>query len=163
MVDQLSPHHDSQFLAFSTEVLNQVNRKHNHSSSPFTTLADRAERKVASTGGGQPNYWHKTWFGADAYKAKLATPKYAIKLFGFVGNSFVPIPSPWQVMPRYICETTIGAIFICEKKRIINSADVYWDLSDMPMITLYIKRPQPRLFDMPEVEGGGKRHITGSK
>ena len=47
VVDQLSPHHDSQFLAFSTKVLNEVNRKHNRSSSPFTTLADRAERKVA--------------------------------------------------------------------------------------------------------------------
>ena len=55
-VDQLSPHHDSQFLAFSTEVFDQVNQKHNRSSSPFTTLADRAERKVASTGAGQPNY-----------------------------------------------------------------------------------------------------------
>ena len=67
VVDQLSPHHDSQFSAFSTEVLNQVNRKHNRSSSPFTTLADRVERKVASTGAGQPNYWPKTWFGADAW------------------------------------------------------------------------------------------------
>ena len=56
VVDQLSPHHDSQFSAFSTEVLNQVNRKHNRSSSPFTTLADRAERKVVSAGAGQPNY-----------------------------------------------------------------------------------------------------------
>ena len=55
-VDQLSPHHDSQFLAFSTGVFDQMNRKHNRSSSPFTTLADRAERKVASTGSGQPNY-----------------------------------------------------------------------------------------------------------
>ena len=69
MVDQLSLHHDSQFLAFSTEVFIQVNRKHNRSSSPFTTLADRAERKVASTGAGQPNYWPNTWFGADAYNA----------------------------------------------------------------------------------------------
>ena len=48
VVDQLSPHHDSQFSAFSTEVLDQMNRKHNRSSSPFTTLADRAERKVAT-------------------------------------------------------------------------------------------------------------------
>ena len=56
VVDQLSPHHDSQFSAFSTEVLNQVNRKHNHRSSPFTTLADIAERKVVSIGAGQPNY-----------------------------------------------------------------------------------------------------------
>ena len=55
VVDQLSPHHDSQFSAFSTEVLDQMNRKHNRSSSPFTTLADRAERKVASIGAGQPN------------------------------------------------------------------------------------------------------------
>ena len=56
VVDQLSPHHDSQFSAFSTEVLDQMNQKDNRSSSPFTTLADRAERKVASTGAGQPNH-----------------------------------------------------------------------------------------------------------
>ena len=56
VVDQLSPHHDSQFSAFSTEVLDQMNRKHNCSSSPFTTLADGAERRVASTGAGKPNY-----------------------------------------------------------------------------------------------------------
>ena len=56
VVDQLSPHHDSKFSAFSTEVLDQVNRKDNRSSSPFTTLADRAECKVASTGAGQHNY-----------------------------------------------------------------------------------------------------------
>ena len=56
VVDQLSPHHDSQFSAFSTEVFDQVNQKHNRSSSPFTTLADRTERKVVSTGAGQPNY-----------------------------------------------------------------------------------------------------------
>ena len=56
VVDQLSPHHDSQFSAFSTEVFDQLNQKHNRSSSPFTTLADRAERKVVSTGAGQPNY-----------------------------------------------------------------------------------------------------------
>ena len=55
-VDQLSPHHDSQFSAFSTELFDQVNQKHYRSSSPFTPLADRAERKVASTGAGQPNY-----------------------------------------------------------------------------------------------------------
>ena len=56
VVDQLSPHHDSQFSAFSTEVLSQVNQKHNHISSPFTTLADREERRIASTGAGQHNY-----------------------------------------------------------------------------------------------------------
>ena len=70
IADQLSPHHDSQFSAFSTEVFTRVNQKHNRSSSPFTTLADRTELKVASTGAGQPNYWPKTWFGADAYNAK---------------------------------------------------------------------------------------------
>ena len=56
VVDQLSLYHDSQFSAFSTEVFNQVNRKHNRSSSPFTTLADRAEHKVVSAGAVQPNY-----------------------------------------------------------------------------------------------------------
>ena len=56
VVDQLSPHHDKQFSAFSTKVLSQVNRKHNRSSSPFTTLADRAERRIARIGAGQPNY-----------------------------------------------------------------------------------------------------------
>ena len=56
VVDHLSPHHDIEFLAFSTEVLDQMNRKHNRSSSPFTTLGDRAERRVASTGVGQANY-----------------------------------------------------------------------------------------------------------
>ena len=60
VVDQLSPHHDSQFSAFSTEVLIRSKPGHNRSSSPFTTLADRAERRVASTGAGQPNYWPKT-------------------------------------------------------------------------------------------------------
>ena len=56
VVDQLPPHHDSQFSAFSTEVLIRFRPGHNHSSSPFTTLADRPERRVASTGVGQPNY-----------------------------------------------------------------------------------------------------------
>ena len=81
VVDQLSPHHDSQFSAFSTEVFDQVNRKHNRSSSPFTTLADRAERKVVSTGAGQPNYWPKPWFGADAYNAIFGTPNCTKKVF----------------------------------------------------------------------------------
>ena len=56
VVDQLSSHHDSQFSAFSTEVLNEVNQKHNRSISPFTTLADRAGRKVVGIGAGKPNY-----------------------------------------------------------------------------------------------------------
>ena len=56
MADQLSLHHDSQFLAFSTKVLDRTNQKHNHSSSPFTTLAEQTECKVANTRAGQPNY-----------------------------------------------------------------------------------------------------------
>ena len=56
VADQLLPHHDSQFSAFSTEVLNRTNQKHNRSSSPFTTLADQTKRKVANTGAGKPNY-----------------------------------------------------------------------------------------------------------
>ena len=58
--DQLSPHHDSLFSAFSTEVLDRMNKKHNRSSSPFTTLAEQTKRKVANTGAGQPNYSPKT-------------------------------------------------------------------------------------------------------
>ena len=86
VVDQLSPHHDSQFLAFSTEVLARMNQIHNRSSSPFTTLAEQMESKVANIGAGQPNYWPKTLFGADAYNAKLGTLTYAIKLFGLSLN-----------------------------------------------------------------------------
>ena len=44
--DQLSLYHDSQFSAFSTEVFDRPNQKHNRSSSPFTTLAKQAKRKV---------------------------------------------------------------------------------------------------------------------
>ena len=43
------------YQALSTEVLDRMNQKHNRSSSPFTTLAEQTERKVASTGAGQPN------------------------------------------------------------------------------------------------------------
>ena len=71
IADHLSPYHDSQFSAFSTEVFARINQKHNRSGSPFTTLVDSMERKVASTGAGQPNYWRKTWFGADAYNVKI--------------------------------------------------------------------------------------------
>ena len=56
VVDQLSPHHDSQFSAFSTKVLDRTKQKHNRSSSPFTSLAKQMERKVANIGAGQPNY-----------------------------------------------------------------------------------------------------------
>ena len=52
---------------------------HNRSSSPFTTPADIAERKVLSTGAGQPKYWRKTWFGANAYNAKFGVPNYTYK------------------------------------------------------------------------------------
>ena len=54
--DQLSLHHDSQFLDFSIEVVNQTNQKHNHSSSLCTALAEQTECKVANTGAGQTNY-----------------------------------------------------------------------------------------------------------
>ena len=54
--DRLSPQHDSQFSAFSTEVLDWTNQKHNRNSSPFTTLAEQTERRVANTRAGQPNY-----------------------------------------------------------------------------------------------------------
>ena len=86
IADQLLLYHDSEFSAFSTKVFDRTNQKHNRSSSPFTTLAEQAERKVVTTGAGQPNYWPKTWFGADAYNAKLVTPKYALELFRLVGN-----------------------------------------------------------------------------
>ena len=79
IADQLSPYHESQFSAFSTEVFARINQKHIRSSSPFTTLADRTEHKVASTGAGQPNYWPKTWFGADAYNANFGVPNYTVK------------------------------------------------------------------------------------
>ena len=56
VADQLSPHHDSQFSSFSTMVLDRTTQKHNRISSPFATLAEQTERKVANTGAGQPNY-----------------------------------------------------------------------------------------------------------
>ena len=84
IADQLSPYHDSQFSAFSTEVFNWVNQKHNRSSSPFPTLAELAERKVVITGAGQTNYWPKTWFGADAYNAIFGMPKYTLEVFGLL-------------------------------------------------------------------------------
>ena len=79
IADQLSPHHDSQFSAFSTKGFIRINQKDNRSSSPFTTLADKTERKVTSTGARQPNYWPKTWFGADAYNAIFGAPNYTVK------------------------------------------------------------------------------------
>ena len=113
VVDQLSPHHDSQFSAFSTEVFDQMNRKHNRSNSPITTLADRAERKVAITGAGQPNYWPKTWFRADAYKAKLATPKYAIELFGLLlATHLFPNWAPGRLCRGASCNTAVAAVLI---------------------------------------------------
>ena len=56
IVGQLSLYHDSLFSAFSTEVFDRMNQKHNRSSYPFTTLAKQAERKVVITVAGQPNY-----------------------------------------------------------------------------------------------------------
>ena len=52
---------------------------HNRSSSPFTTIADIVERKLVSTGAEQPNYWPKTWFGADAYNVIFGVLNYTIK------------------------------------------------------------------------------------
>ena len=66
-------------------------------------------------------------------------------------------------MPRYICETTVAAVLHGETTRMISSDMFYWELSGMPMITYDIKKPSSRLFDMPWVEGRGKRHVTGSK
>ena len=68
---------------------------HNRSSSPFTTLADIAECKVVSTGAGQPNYWPKTWFGADAYNAISSGCRTALKkVFGLYCR-FAGRESPW--------------------------------------------------------------------
>ena len=72
---------------------------HNRSSSPFTTLADIAERKVASTGAGQPNYWPKTWFGANAYNAKFGVPNY--KSVRTLLPSCGALRSPWQIKKKY--------------------------------------------------------------
>ena len=52
IADQLSPHHDNQFSALSTEVLDRTNQNQSRSSSPFTTLAEQTERKVANPGAG---------------------------------------------------------------------------------------------------------------
>ena len=117
VINQLSPHHDSQFSAFSTEVLDQMNRKHNRGSSPFTTLDDRAECRIARTGAGHPNYWPKTWFGADAYKAKIVMTNYDIKLFGLFRNTYVAVSSPWRFEPRCACETTGDAKFSSGKSK----------------------------------------------
>ena len=47
---------DSQFSAFSTEVLNHVSWKHNRSGSPFARLAEQNGTEEATAGAGQPNY-----------------------------------------------------------------------------------------------------------
>ena len=60
---------DSQFSAFSTEVLNHASWKHNRSGSPLAHLAEQSGTQEASTGAGQPNYWQKTQFETDAYIA----------------------------------------------------------------------------------------------
>ena len=54
--DRLSPHPDSQFSVFLYLGCPLDKPRHNRSSSPFTSLADIAECKVASTGAEQPNY-----------------------------------------------------------------------------------------------------------
>ena len=45
--DRLLPYHDSQFSAFSTEVLRPAELGHNRSSSPGAALADDTEHKAA--------------------------------------------------------------------------------------------------------------------
>ena len=95
--DRLSPYHDSQFLAFSTEVFIRSRPGHNHSSSPFTTLADITERKVASIGAGQPNYWPNTWFGANAYNAKFRVPNLYIRSVQTLLPYCGAISSPWRI------------------------------------------------------------------
>ena len=96
--DRLSPHHDNQFSAFSTKVLIWSRPGHNRSSSPFTTLADIAERRVASTGAGQPNYWPKTWFGSNAYHAKFRVPNLYIKSVRTSLPYCGVISSPWRIL-----------------------------------------------------------------
>ena len=51
----------------------------------------------------------------------------------------------------------MGAVVSGETTQMINSDTVYWELSDMPMITyfIYIYKPSSRLFDMLGVGGGG--------
>ena len=61
----------------------------------------------------------------------------------FAGDSFVPIPSPWHVMPRYVSETTMGAVFGGKTTQMTSSDTVYWELSDMPMITYDIYKSHP--------------------
>ena len=61
----------------------------------------------------------------------------------FAGNSLVPIPGPWQVMPGYICEANVAAVFHGETTRMISSDMFYWELSGMPMITYDIYKSHP--------------------
>ena len=70
---------------------------HNRSSSPFTTLAGIAKRKVVSTGAWQPNYWPKTWFGANAYSAKFGVPNYTIKSVRTLLPYCRVLWIPWQI------------------------------------------------------------------
>ena len=72
--DRLSSHHDSQFSAFSTEVLDRTIQKHNRSSSPFTTLAEQAERKVVIR-------LRRIYFSKHFYSI-LRHPKYSIICIG---------------------------------------------------------------------------------
>ena len=70
---------------------------HNRSSSPFTTLANTAERKVVSTRARQPNYWPKRWFGANAYSAKFGVSNYTVKVFGLLLPCCGVLWSPWKI------------------------------------------------------------------
>ena len=81
------------------------------------------------------------------------TPKYAIKLFRLVGNSYVAISIPWQFVPRCVCETTEEAKFSSLKKQILNTDYVQWNLIDMSNAIFHIITPLPGQFNMSGVEG----------
>ena len=90
---------------------------HNHSSSPFTTLADITERKVASTGAGQPNYWPKTWFRANAYSAKFGVPSYTVKVFGLLLPCCGALCSPWQGGTHRVYGCYLISLLIIKKRK----------------------------------------------
>ena len=46
-------------------------------------------------------------------------------------------------MLGYICEANVAAVFRGETTRMISSDTVYWELSDMPMITYAIYKSHP--------------------
>ena len=57
---------------------------HNRNSSPFTTLADRAERKVVSTGAGQPTIDQRDDSQPMHIMLNFGVQNYTVKVFGLV-------------------------------------------------------------------------------